>query len=193
MRGVDLPRSFVVLHSERRRCDAGHLGEVDLGTEQTTGSLLGNLESESVKGDPFAAAVRATRMPMIVTDPRQFDNPIVFANDAFLKLTGYTRLEVTGRNCRFLQGPGTDAEAVNRIREAIRDEVDIRIDILNYRKDGSTFQNALYVGPVRDEEGKVVYFFASQLDVSEHHRLRAEIAELKARLAEAEAKIPAHV
>lgn len=158
-----------------------------MGTEQATTRLLGSLEGEAQLGDPFAAAVRATRMPMIVTDPRQFDNPIVFANDAFLKLTGYSRLEVIGRNCRFLQGPGTDPKAVERIRNAVRDEIDIKIDILNYRKDGSTFHNALYVGPVRDEEGKVVYFFASQLDVSEHHRMQAEIDDLKSRLAEAEA------
>ncbi|WP_370875499.1 PAS domain-containing protein [Methylobacterium amylolyticum] len=142
-------------------------------------------------GDPFAAAVRATRMPMIVTDPRQFDNPIVFANDAFLKLTGYTRLEVTGRNCRFLQGPGTDPAAVDRIRAAIREEADIQIDLLNYRKDGTTFRNALYLGPVRDGAGQVVYFFASQLDVTEHYDLNAEIARLKERLAEAEAALAA--
>ncbi len=160
-----------------------------MGTEQATTHLLGSLESEAQLGDPFAAAVRATRMPMIVTDPRQFDNPIVFANEAFLKLTGYSRLEVTGRNCRFLQGPDTDPEAVARLRGAIRDETDIKIDILNYRKDGSTFHNALYVGPVRDEDGKVVYFFASQLDVSEHHRMQAEIDDLKSRLAEAEARL----
>ncbi len=160
-----------------------------MGSDLATTRLLGSLEGEAQLGDPFAAAVRATRMPMIVTDPTQFDNPIVFANDAFLRLTGYSRLEVTGRNCRFLQGPDTDPEAIARIREAIREEVDIKIDVLNYRKDGSTFQNALYVGPVRDESGKVVYFFASQLDVSEHHRMRAEIDDLKARLAEAEARL----
>jgi PAS domain S-box-containing protein len=152
-----------------------------------TSHVMDNLKAESHPGDPFAAAVRATRMPMIVTDPRQFDNPIVFANDSFLKLTGYTRMEVTGRNCRFLQGPETDPEAIDRLREAIRQEVDIRIDLLNYRKDGSTFHNALYVGPVRDAEGKVVYFFASQLDVSEHYALTAEIARLKHELALARA------
>ena len=150
--------------------------------------MLGNLHAESNRGDPFAAAVRATRMPMIVTDPRQHDNPIVFANDAFLHLTGYTRLEVTGRNCRFLQGPETDPDAVDRIRKAVKDEADIKIDLLNYRKDGTTFYNALYVGPVRDESGKVVYFFASQFDVTEHYVLTAEVAELKARLAATEAE-----
>ena len=154
-----------------------------------TSHVLDNLKADSHPGDPFAAAVRATRMPMIVTDPRLFDNPIVFANDSFLKLTGYSRMEVTGRNCRFLQGPETDPEAVDRLREAIRREVDIRVDLLNYRKDGSTFHNALFVGPVRDAEGKVVYFFASQFDVSEHYTLTAEIARLKRELAEARAEL----
>ncbi|MDP4005306.1 PAS domain-containing protein [Methylobacterium sp. NEAU K] len=163
------------------------LSRMDTGWTATS-HVLDNLKAESNRGDPFAAAVRATRMPMIITDPRQFDNPIVFANDAFLKLTGYTRLEVTGRNCRFLQGPDTDSAAVDRLREAVRQEVDIRIDLLNYRKDGSTFHNALFVGPVRDAEGKIVYFFASQLDVSEHYALRAEIARLNGALAEAKAQ-----
>ncbi len=157
-------------------------------SDQVGGRLLENVEIESRKGDPFAAAVRATRMPMIVTDPRQFDNPIVFANDAFLKLTGYSRLEVNGRNCRFLQGPDTDPAAIARIRQAVRDEVDVRVDLLNYRKDGSTFHNALFMGPVRDATGQVVYFFASQLDVSEHHAMQAEIARLQARLAAVEGR-----
>jgi PAS domain S-box-containing protein len=67
----------------------------------------------------------------------------------------------------------------------------VRVDLLNYRKDGSTFHNALFVGPVRDAEGQVVYYFASQLDVSEHHRLVAEVADLRGRLAAAEAKLAA--
>jgi PAS domain S-box-containing protein len=162
-----------------------------VGSEQTGSRLLENLENEVTRGDPFFAAVRATRMPMIVTDPRQFDNPIVFANDAFLRLTGYSRFEVTGRNCRFLQGPETDPAAVERLRAAIREEIDVRVDLLNYRKDGSTFHNALFVGPVRDDVGQVVYYFASQLDVSEHHRMAAEIAHLRVKLAMAETKLAA--
>jgi PAS domain S-box-containing protein len=69
--------------------------------------------------DPFAAAVRATRMPMVITDARSGDTPIVFANEAFQSLTGYDRLEIVGRNCRFLQGPDTDQSQVNRVRKAI--------------------------------------------------------------------------
>lgn len=67
--------------------------------------MTDDLHAEHGKGDPFAAAIRATRMSMIITDPRRPDNPIVFVNDAFLRLTGYERREVMGRNCRFLQGP----------------------------------------------------------------------------------------
>lgn len=154
-----------------------------------TSHVPDELKADAHRGDPFAAAVRATRMPMIVTDPSQYDNPIVFVNNAFLKLTGYTRFEVLGRNCRFLQGPETNPAAIDRIRDAVRQEVDIRVDLLNYRKDGSTFHNALYVGPVRDADGKVVYFFASQLDVSEHYALTAEIERLEGELAEARAKL----
>ncbi|HJV44041.1 histidine kinase dimerization/phosphoacceptor domain -containing protein [Caulobacter sp.] len=117
--------------------------------------------------DPFAAAIRATRMAMIVTDATQADNPIIFANDAFLKLTGYDRDEVIGRNCRMLQGPETDAKAVQAINTAIAAGEDIAIDLLNYRKDGSTFWNALYVSPVRNAAGEIVYFFGSQLDITD--------------------------
>lgn len=120
--------------------------------------------------DPFAAAIRATRMAMIITDARQADNPIIFANDAFLSLTGYARDEVIGRNCRFLQGAQTDQDVVARLRDAVRDRHDVAVDILNYRKDGTPFWNALYISPVRDAEGRVTYFFGSQLDISTRKR-----------------------
>lgn len=137
------------------------------------------LNYEHGRADPFAAAVRATRMPMVITDPEQPDNPIVFCNEAFQKLTGYEHGEIIGRNCRFLQGPGTDAEEVAKVRRAIKAETDVAVDLLNYRKDGSTFWNALYLSPVRDDAGKVVFFFASQLDVTERIQARDVIAEQK--------------
>lgn len=120
----------------------------------------------SISGsDPFAAAVRATRMPMLITDPRQPDNPIVFVNDAFFKLTGYSREETLGRNCRFLQGQGTNADDIDRVRQSINARQPIEVDLLNYRKDGTTFWNRLLISPVFDG-GKLTYFFASQFDVT---------------------------
>jgi len=129
--------------------------------------LTDRLHAQHGKGDPFAAAMRATRMAMLITDPRKDDNPIVYCNDAFLKLTGYERSEVVGRNCRFLQGPKTDPAAVDEIRQAVEDRVDISVDLLNYRKDGTSFWNALYISPVIDEDGELQFFFASQLDVTD--------------------------
>ena len=140
----------------------------------------GDVPHAQGRGDPFAAAVRSTRMPMLVSDPRQHDNPIVFANDAFLKLTGYAREEVLGRNCRFLQGPRTDPERLNELREAIAREEAIQIDLLNYRKDGTAFWNALFVGPVHGDDGAVQFFFASQIDVTDRVEAQKKVAHQKA-------------
>ena len=138
------------------------------------------ISHESGEGDPFAAAVRATRMPMVITDPRQPDCPIVFCNHAFQVLTGYEREEILGRNCRFLQGPLTDPAQVKRVRDAVAEGKDVDVDLLNYRKDGSTFWNALYLSPVRNRQGEIEFFFASQMDVTERVAARDIIAEQKA-------------
>lgn len=161
--------------------------------------MTDDLHVEHGKGDPFAAAIRATRMSMIITDPRRPDNPIVFANDAFLRLSGYGRDEVIGKNCRFLQGPKTDKAAIAEIRAAIEEKADVSIDILNYRKDGSTFWNALYISPVSNDKGELQFFFASQLDVSDRkhseHRITADKERfekaVKERTAELEAALEA--
>jgi len=111
-------------------------------------------------------AVERTLMPMTVTDPRQPGNPIVLANQAFLKLTGYTPDEVIGRNCRFMQGPDTDPAALDQIRDAIKEQRECCIDICNYRKDGSSFINELHISPIHDDDGELLYFFGSQMDVT---------------------------
>ncbi len=147
--------------------------------------LTQRVHAGSGRGDPFAAAVRATRMAMIITDPRQHDNPIVFANDAFLRLTGYSRADVMGRNCRFLQGSDTNRDDVAKIRQSVVDQIDINIDILNYKKDGSAFYNALHISPVHSESGELLFFFSSQLDVSERYVALRQKVDTNAALAAA--------
>ena len=157
---------------------------------QTDARNAGNrLVAGHVSEDPFAAAFKATRMPMIVTDPNQSDNPIIFCNNAFLRLSGYSDDEVIGRNCRFLQGPETDQETISKVREAIAAGQDVAVDILNYRKDGSQFWNAVFISPVRDEAGAIIYLFASQLDFT---NVKSREADLAAARHEAEAEVAKH-
>lgn len=144
--------------------------------------MISHDKQVSFEGDPPAAAqnehmsdrrelalvaVERTRMPMVVSDPNQADNPIVLANRAFLDLTGYTAEEVIGRNCRFLQGPETSPADVDCLRQALeRNEDQIELELLNYRKDGSKFWNQLVISSVRNSDGRLLYYFASQNDVS---------------------------
>lgn len=122
----------------------------------------------------FEQAMAQTRMAICLTDPNQPDDPIVFANRAFRELTGYDEDEIVGRNCRFLQGPETDPNEVAKIRRALEDEDVTVVELLNYRKNGETFWNALHIGPIYNSEGELLYFFGSQWDVSDVRAARAE-------------------
>jgi PAS domain S-box-containing protein len=133
--------------------------------------------ADAFPGSPgmlFKQAMAQTRMSICLTDPHLPDNPIVFANRAFRELTGYRDDELIGRNCRFLQGPKTDPAPVAAMREALANEDVVIVEMLNYRKDGSTFWNALHLGPIYDETGKLAYFFGSQWDVTDLRVARAE-------------------
>ena len=127
--------------------------------------------------DIFFAAVQMSRMPMVLSDPHQPDNPIVFCNQAFELLTGYSQDEIVGRNCRFLQGAGTDPEAIAEIRRALRGSSDVHLELMNYRKDGTPFWNALFISPVIDTSGALVYHFASQLDVTRRRDAEAVLQQ----------------
>ncbi|QIE47611.1 PAS domain-containing protein [Pseudohalocynthiibacter aestuariivivens] len=126
----------------------------------------------------MAQAVRQARVPLCITDPALPDNPIVFANTAFCDLIGYALSEVVGRNCRFLQGPDTTQASIQAIRQMIDEGRVGTIEILNYRKDGSSFINALQIGPITDEAGKTVYFFGSQLDVTAKRNMEIQARKL---------------
>jgi PAS domain S-box-containing protein len=143
------------------------------------------LQATGASTDPFAVAVLSTHMPMAIADARQPDHPIVFVNEAFCRLTGYASDEVVGHNCRFLQGPGTDRQAVRRIREAVQAGRMVELDLRNYRKDGSLFWNRLRLGPVPDATGAVAYYFASQMDVTLEREQLSGLAQTNASLTSA--------
>ena len=128
----------------------------------------------------FEQAMAQTRMAICLCDPKLDDLPIVFANRAFRELTGYDEEDIIGNNCRFLQGPDSDPAAVERIRHALKHEEVVVVELLNYRKDGSSFWNALHLGPIYNSDGDLVYFFGSQWDVSDVRAARAEERHAKA-------------
>lgn len=101
----------------------------------------------------------ASRVAMVLTNPRLDDNPIIYVNRAFERLTGYTSQMAVGRNCRFLQGEDTQKEHVAQLREGIEDGSDVSLTLLNYRADGSSFHNALLISPIEAEDGSGPLFF----------------------------------
>ena len=147
---------------------------------QLTGTDKGERRRLEVLRD---RAVVATEMSFTITDPRRANDPLVWVNPAFTRLTGYSPAEVVGRNCRFLQGDATDRAAIDRIRRALDERVPITEVLLNYRRDGTAFWNQVSISPVFDGEGELVNFVGVQNDVTE--RVIVE-QERRAALAEAE-------
>ena len=107
------------------------------------------------------------RRSCVITDPRLPDNPIVYVTPEFERQTGYTRHEVLGRNCRFLQGPDTDPETVERIRQALWEMQPVEVEILNYRKDGTPFMNAISIRPCFGPAGDLKSFVSVQAGLGE--------------------------
>ena len=122
------------------------------------------LISEMITASPVAA---------VISNPRLPDNPIVECNAAFEALTGYERDEIIGRNCRFLRGPGTEPDLTAELRAGIREGRPVLVEIINYKKDGTPFRNAVMVAPIFDAQGELEYFLGSQVDVSKAADLEA--------------------
>ena len=122
--------------------------------------MKGNGHGDASKAALLTAGER--EKSVVISDPSRPDMPIIFVSDEFEKQTGYPPEEVLGRNCRFLQGPETDPKAVRAIRDALVAKTEMTVDILNYRKDGSTFWNRLRIRPLLDEQGKLQYFVGAQ-------------------------------
>ncbi len=150
------------------------------------------LQAESGEFALQREALDLAGIGFVLTDPRLDDDPIVYANRAFLEMTGYEAAEVLGRNCRFLQGPLTRAETVAELRRGERERRQVTVELLNYRKDGTPFWSRVHVSPVRDGQGEVVRFVGVQVDVTAQRapRVAAEAAQKRSSfLAEASPRL----
>lgn len=155
------------------------------------------IEQESVDRK-FVSLVADTPIPSVISDPRLPDNPIVACNRAFCDLTGYAPEEVVGRNCRFLSGPGTEPWLSEEIRRGVREHRPVLVEILNYKRNGQPFRNAVLVAPIYDEQDELLYFLGSQVEIgagasalSSMRRIRA--AEMVKGLSPRQTQVLKHV
>lgn len=114
---------------------------------------------------PVLESIRFSPIATVVSDPTQADNPLIAVNDAFCALTGYSVAESIGRNCRFLRGPDTENGQTEKLRSAVYRQRPALAELINYRKDGSPFRNAVMIAPLFDDEGKLELFVGSQIEV----------------------------
>ena len=139
--------------------------------------------------DLLQQAIDTTAEGITISDARQPDNPIIYANAGFERLTGYSAREVVGRNCRFLQGPGSDPDAVLEIREAIQGGRACTVELLNYRQDGTPFWNRLAITPLRDAAGRVTHFVGIQSDITPLRETQEKLQAANDRLVQFERRI----
>lgn len=111
------------------------------------------------------ALIAKSPIASVISDPRIKDNPIISCNAAFMELTGYSEDEILGRNCRFLAGPATEPWLTEAIRDGVRRHAPVLVEILNYKRDGTPFRNAVLVAPIFDDEGELEYFLGSQVEL----------------------------
>jgi len=115
----------------------------------------------------LTAMIGSSPIAAVISNPRLPDNPIVECNDAFVTLTGYPREDIIGHNCRFLSGPDTEPWLTETLRNGIRRRQPAMVEILNYKKDGTPFRNAVMVAPIFDAAGELEYFLGSQIEIAE--------------------------
>jgi PAS domain S-box-containing protein len=113
----------------------------------------------------LSAMIQRSPIASVISDPRLADNPIIACNDPFMELTGYGVDEIIGRNCRFLAGPDTEPWLTARITKAVAERKPTLVEILNYKKDGTPFRNAVLVAPIFDANGELEYFLGSQVEL----------------------------
>ena len=145
-------------------------------TEKSDQQKVAEAEVESFRKDlgPFVVAAETTRMAMVFTDAAKPDNPIIFANDSFLSLTGYDREEVLGKSFNFLMAHGDDAEVLTQIKAEFEGSSSSGTEVLCCRKDGGEFWADVFISPVRDEGGDIVQYFASFVDLTQHKEDEAQ-------------------
>lgn len=126
------------------------------------------VDTQDLAPDPeVTQLIETSPVASVISNPRLPDNPIVASNKAFSDLTGYQPDEIIGRNCRFLSGPGTEPWLTEVITTGVKERKPVLVEILNYKKDGTAFRNAVVVAPIFGDDGELEYFFGSQVELDD--------------------------
>nr|AML77853.1 putative LOV domain-containing protein [Allamanda cathartica] len=187
-REIEADEPYEASELEKRKATAAvnNILSVLIHYSQTTGRLVSGkrccLSATGLLSASLNISLGRIKQSFVLTDPHLPDMPIVYASDGFLRLTGYARDEVLGRNCRFLSGLNTDPVTQFQIKQCIQAVQPCTVHILNYRKDKSSFWNFLHISPVRNATGKVAYFVGVQINNNcsneEEGELRPEMQHL---------------
>ncbi len=167
--------TLCVIDRKPRQLSADQKNRLTALAEST--AILFEMRS-SVLGEIFAKAVAATIEGVTIADARGPDMPLVFANEAFYKMTGYAEAEVLGHNCRFLSGEGTDPEVLQKIKRALGAKQTCVAELLNYTKAGKPFWNRLSLIPIVDETGELTHVVGLQSDITEAKEAEAARQQL---------------
>lgn len=186
VRNAQVPEGLAISVSARAltRGDGGRFGAVAVFRDITERHRI--REAMRVRDRALASVDDG----VVITDPSQPDNPVIYCNDAITRITGYPPGEIVGRNCRFLQGTDRDQEAREALRDAVTRQVPCRVLIRNYRRDGELFWNELSLSPVRDDSGRTTHFVGVLHDATGRIRLQEARAEYERALLNLALRIP---
>ncbi|MGD2169564.1 MAG: diguanylate cyclase [Chlamydiota bacterium] len=123
----------------------------------------------------FVQAIQAANDGIVITDYQKEDNPIIFVNKAFEAMSGYSYREILLKNCRFLQGNDRNQSGLEVIRKAVKEGISCRVDLRNYKKDGSMYWNELSVAPLKNNQGQITHFVGVQKDITKQKRFEESL------------------
>lgn len=171
---ADFFRNYKQKVRDERQHRAEQLAE--LAERQRNEEALRQTAAENLR---LARAVASANDGVLITDPTLPDNPIIYANPAVLRITGYQPEEIIGSNCRFLQGSETDSQTVAQIRSCINEQREVKATLLNYRKNGQPFWHELKISPVFSDEGELINFVGIQTDITERKQTQEDLRKAK--------------
>jgi len=172
---VEVTRAFAAGEADTRSRLQGNDELAEIG--QAVDSMLDGIQASQAKLRLRDRAMAESKNGIVISDATLDDLPIIYCNAAFEQMTGYSREQVLGRNCRFLQGDDRDQDGIREAREAVSTGTACQVTLRNYRKDGTLFWNEVLISPVRSPESDITHFIGIQSDITERKRTQALLEE----------------